>query len=362
MRERLLPSGRVTFLAAHEFEGGHARCRATGARTRLVARKKLVNATLAETRIPATHTPEFSIAPRARCVPPNGLDEAMADGDLFVVIGAGKTAMDTALRLLERGVAPGAITWIRPRDAWLLNRHHMQTDAAFTAQTLGALAAEMEAARDAQSLEDLFARLEAGDLLRRIDKAVTPTMYRCAIVSNGELAQMRMITNVVRLGRVLAIEAERIVLAQGEIPTSARHVHIDCTGDGLPKRAPEPIFQEGRIALQYIRRCSPPLSAAFVAYVEATRADDAAKNALCTPVPVPREPLDWLRMHLADARNRQAWGRAEDIQAFLISARLDGFSAIAARAMRAPEAGALLERYRAAAQPGLQRLAALLSG
>jgi hypothetical protein len=39
-----------------------------------------------------------------------------------VVIGAGKTGMDAALFLLERGVDQERITWIVSNDAWFFNR------------------------------------------------------------------------------------------------------------------------------------------------------------------------------------------------------------------------------------------------
>ena len=35
----------------------------------------------------------------------------------YVIIGAGKTAMDTCCWLLDRACAPADITWVRPRDA-----------------------------------------------------------------------------------------------------------------------------------------------------------------------------------------------------------------------------------------------------
>lgn len=360
MRERFLPSGRVHFLPEHDYADGEARSLTDGARTRLVAQRRVVDCTIAETRIPATHQPEFTVAPGVLCFAPNALPQANLDAQ-FVLIGAGKTAMDSAIWLLQRGVEPESITWIRPRDAWLLNRRATQTDFAFFGDTIGALAAEMEAARDAASLEDLFARLEAGEMLRRLDPAVKPEMFRCAIVSDAEFAELKRIRNVVRLGRVRGIDAARIVLAEGEVATSPNHVHVDCTGDGLPKRALGPIFEPGRITPHYVRRCSPTFSGAFIAHIEATRQSDEEKNALCTPCPIPRTPLDWLRMHLVDARNRSAWFRAEQMP-WLMQSRLDGYSAMMARAMfePTPETTAIMERYRAAQKPALSRLAALL--
>ena len=47
----------------------------------------------------------------------------------------------------------------------------------------------------------LFARLEARELLLRIDPSVQPTTYRCAVVSTTELAQLRRVRDVVRMVR-----------------------------------------------------------------------------------------------------------------------------------------------------------------
>jgi len=364
MHQRLLPSGRVTYLPLSEFgDDGFVTSRVSGARTCVHARGKTVDATFADTRVPATHPPSFAVARGVRCVPPNALVRLSEPCTGFVIIGAGKTAMDTAVWLLEQGADPDSITWIRPRDAWLLNRTNMQPSFDFFADTIGAFAVEMEAARDASSVDDLFARLEAAGLLRRIDLTVTPTMYRCAVVSDAELEQMRRITSVVRLGHVTAIEPERIVLEHGVVPTSPGHVHIHCSADGIPRKPPAPIFQGGRIVPQYVRRCSPTFSGALVAHLEATLADDSEKNALCTPVPIPDEPLDWLRIQLQDARSSFLWSKSPDLQKWLIGARLDTFSAMIARAVQQPTPAnsAILGRYGQAIKPGVAQLSRLLA-
>jgi hypothetical protein len=364
MRQRLLPSGRVTYLPLSDFAAdGTVTSRVTGARTAVRATRKLVDATFAETRVPATDPPAFHVSPGVRCAPPNvlaGLQEPCAG---FVIIGAGKTAMDTATWLLEQGADPDSITWIRPRDAWLLDRRNVQPSDDFFDSTIGAFACEMEAARDAVSVDDLFARLEASGQLTRIDPEVAPAMYRCAIVSDAELEQMRRITNVVRLGHVTAIEPDRIVLEHGTIPTSPRHLHLHCSADGIPRKPPVPIFQRERIVPQYVRRCSPTFSGALIAHLEATLAQDDEKNALCTPVPIPDEPLDWLRMQLHDARNSLAWSRSADLGHWLRSARLDTFSAMIARAIQepTPASKAILARWGAAMKPGLAQLSKLLA-
>ena len=364
MHQRFLPSGRVTWLPLCDYaQDGVATSRLSGATTTLRARKKIVDATFADTRTPASHPPAYAVAPGVRCITPNalaGLSDAAAG---FTIIGAGKTAMDTALFLLEFGVDPDAITWIRPRDAWLQNRTRLQVSDAFFAETVGGMAAEMEAARDAASIGDLFLRLEAAGQLLRIDPTVTPTMYRCAICTEAEVEAMRRIRSVVRLGRVTALEPERIVLQGGTAPTSRQHVHIDCSADGIPNKSPVPIFQPGRIVPQYVRRCSPTFSGAFVAHLEATLGDDAQKNALAAPVPAPHVPNDWLRMQLQGAKNASRWMQAVGLQAWLAASRLDGFGGLIARTMANPDpaSAAIFQRYRQAVQPGLARLAQLLA-
>lgn len=365
MRERLLASGRVAYLPSSDLGGdGYATCSLDGARTRVRALKKTVDCTYADTRLPATDPPRFAVSAGMRCVTPGELAAVNEPCAGYVIIGAGKTAMDTALWLLGQGIDPDAITWIRPRDAWLLNRANVQPGFGFFERTIGGFAAEMEAAREASSIDDLFARLESAALLQRIDTAVVPTMYRCAIVSDAELAQLRRIRRVVRLGRVRAIEPGRIVLEQGTVLASADHVYVHCSADGIPRKPPQPMFQGERIVPQYVRRCSPTFSAALVAHLEARLADNAEKNAMCTPVPPPCVPRDWLRMQVDEARNNAVWSKSADVHAWLAGARLNLFSPMIARAVQEPEPvnTAILDRYRAAMKPGLARLACLLAG
>jgi hypothetical protein len=364
MRQRFLPSGRVTYLPLSDYaDDGVATSLVTGERTLVTARKKIVDVTLADTRVPSTHPPSFSVSPGVRCVAPNALVQLRQPCDGFVIVGGGKTSMDTVIWLLEQGTDPAKITWIRPRDSWLINRRVTQVSFDFFAGTVGGLAAELESARDASSIEDLFARLEAAGLLTRIDRSVAPTMYRCAIVSDAELAQLRRVTNVVRMGHVKAIEAQRIVLDQGEVPTSAGTVHVNCSADGIPRLPQQPIFQGDRIKVQYVRWCQPTFSGAFIAHVESTLANDDEKNALCRPVQIPDEPIDWLRMQLAGAQNSHSWSKSADIQKWLYGARLDGYTAMFARARKepTPENTAIVERYMQALKPGLAQMGRLLA-
>lgn len=365
MRQRFLPSGRVTYLPlTNHADDGVATSIVTGERTRVKARRKLVDVTLADTRVPSTHPPSFAVSPGVRCVPPNALVDLKEACAGFVVVGAGKTSMDTVIWLLGQGVDPAKITWIRPRDSWLINRQVVQLSYDFFADTFGGLVAELESGRDASSIDDLFARLEAARVLTRIDPSVKPTMYRCAVVSDAELAQLRRVTKVVRMGHVQAIEPERIVLDGGQVPTSAGNVHVNCSADGIPRLPEQPIFQGGCIKVQYVRPCQPTFSGAFVAHVEATLSTDDEKNALCRPVPIPDEPIDWLRMQLTAAQNVHAWTKSPEIQKWLVGARLDGYGAMFARARSepTPQNTAIVERYVQALKPGLAQMGKLLAG
>src|SRR5262249_53680612 len=153
------------------------------------------------------------------CVPPNELPRLARKDARYVVIGAGKTGIDACLWLLENGADPDAIRWIMPRDAWFLNRVNFQLGDEDFAPTCAGVANQVEAVAQATSIQDVFARLEAFGELLRLDPAVQPTAYHCATVTQPELAELRRIRHVIRLGRVKRIERDMIVLQQGEVPT-----------------------------------------------------------------------------------------------------------------------------------------------
>lgn len=361
--ERLLSSGRVIWLPAHDWRGdGTAVALADGTAIRLKARRRVVDATVTDTRTPASHGANFPVDPGVRCVPPHllpGLKPAPA----YVVVGAGKTAIDTVLWLLQSGTNPEVIRWIRPRDPWLMNRAMFQPRRDLLTRTLGGWTVEMEAAQAAEGVDDLFLRWAAGGLMRRLDPRVPPRLFHCAFVGDGELEQLRRVTNVVRLGRVRTITTNRILLENGEVPTTPETVHVPCTASGVPRRAAQPVFQEGRLVLHYVRRCAPPLSAALIAHVEATMDDDAEKNTLCPPVAMVDTPRDWAAAVLQDARTRHAWNQNPGLVTWLQNSRLDRFTALLSEAAAdpTPEEAVAFERWRASIRPGLEGLARVLT-
>jgi hypothetical protein len=151
-------------------------------------------------------------------------------------------------------------------------------------------------------------------------------MYRCSTVTQDELAQLRRITDVVRLGRVQRIDIDRIVLDDGVVPTSPDTAHIDCTADGLERRPPKQVFDGNRITLQTVRHCQQVFSAAFIAHCEAAYATADEKNHLCGVVPHPDAATDWIRTAYGNSLNSAKWGADPALQEWLANSRLDGFS------------------------------------
>ncbi|OBI36540.1 NAD(P)-binding protein [Mycobacterium colombiense] len=328
MRREWLPTGRVGYFPMSEYLGqscGEGRFRTlAGADHTVRVTGRVVDATYMRVTVPAMRRPPYEVAEGIRCVPPNDLPRCGAH-ERYVIVGAGKTGIDTCLWLLGHGVGPDRLTWIMPRDSWLLDRETMQPGALFADKIKASFTAQLRAINDAATVHDLFTRLEDAGVLLRIDPAVRPAMYRCATVTRLELEQLRRITDVVRLGHLLAIEPGRMVLDGGAVALGGDELFIDCTADGAEKRPATTIFGPGRITLQSVRGCQQIFSSALIAHVEAAYCDDAVKNELCVPLPHPDTDVDWLRLALADYSNQLRWFDDPELMSWLSAARLDLF-------------------------------------
>jgi hypothetical protein len=364
LEEQLVPTGRVRFLGMADYAAdgptGHAVVsRLTGETTEVSVRRKLVDATYFEGQVPATHTPSFQIGAGVRLVPVGGLASVTAAPSRYVLVGGGKTAMDACLWLLDNGVEPDRIRWIRPRDGWFLDRAGWQPREQ-VASILEGLSLEVEALAQAASVDDLFRRLEQCRRLVRIDETVTPTFYRGATVSQAELAELRRVTDVVRLGHVRRIEPDRIVLEQGEVPTDPDALHVDCSAAGLARRPARPIFEPDRIVLQQVRSCSPTFNAALLGYVEATRDDVAEQNRLCPTNPYPDDALDWLPNMAVSLAAARAWQGEPDLVGWLEGCRLNILCGAFDHADE-PRMQEAFVRYAANIKPGVARLRELMA-
>ncbi len=329
---RLTDTGRCRVLTGHEHLGGGSngeqiRDLSTGALHDVAVRRKVVDARYLEASIPATHTVPFEVASRVQLVPVNALPAAARSDCSYAVLGSGKTAADACIWLLDNGVPPDRIRWIRPRDAWFYDRRHFQpleqVDAIIEGNALDA-----EAGAAATDIDDLFERLEASGRLVRIDPAYPATMYRGTMLSARELTALRQIGDVVRLGRVRRIEVDRIVLEHGETKTGTDVLHVDCTAAGLNNAPATPIFQPDRITLQQVRHLSPCFNAALIGYVEAHRDDDVEKNRLCPPNPYASSIEDWPRMISRTWRTEGRWLSEPDVLSWSAQSRLNLLQAL----------------------------------
>jgi hypothetical protein len=362
MQQQFLPSGRVSYFPMSDYaEGSQIVSRVSGT-SQTVSAKTVVDATYSQVVVPSMRPPAFDVAAGVTCLPPNALTTLDSPADRYVVIGAGKTGIDAVLWLLDAGASADSITWIMPRDSWYLDRATIQPGADFFDNTVGGFAAQMEAAALAETVDELFERLEAAGQLLRLDRNIRPTMYRCATVSLAELDQLRAVTNIIRMGHVRAITEDAIVLDSGSVPTAARTLHVDCTADGLAKRPAVPVFQEGRITIQNIRLCQPTFSAALIGHVEASLDDIARKNQLCSPIPYPDTDLDWLTVQHANAQTGARWASEPAVASWLRDCRLDAFTAGRLDGPPTPEQLAILQKLGQYAPAAVDNLARLTSG
>ena len=353
--EQLLASGRVRFFGMSDcVRADQFVSRLTGDATPVRVRRRVVDARYLEPSIPATHVPSFAADPGVRLVPVNDLVGLDRPASGFTVIGAGKTAMDACLWLLEAGVPPELIRWVRPRDAWLLDRAFQQP-LELVPRLIEGVSLYLEAAAQADDVPDLFRRLEASGQLIRLDPAVEPTMFRCATVSGAELVCLRSIENVVRLGRVTHIGLDQIALTDGTIPTDRGQVHVDCSAPGLRTGPGRPVFAESQITLQQIRACQPVFSAALAGYVEAARDDDAARNRLCPANPYPDAALDWMGVTCIAQRAEMAWFADPDLSSWLRRSRLNATAALGAH-LGEPLVKSDLNRIFTSIEPAIAKL------
>ena len=351
MRERLLPSGRVRYLPMAEHVGdGRVVSRLTGDTWEVKARKATVDARYLEPTIPKTTPPPFEVEPGTRCIPVGELAQVAERADRYVIVGAGKTAIDACLWLLENGVDPDAITWVKPREAWVLNRYFTQS-GSLVGQLMEGISLQAEAAARATSPDDLFRQLADREQLLRVDETMTPTMFRGPTMSVAELSLLRQVTNVVRLGHIRSIERDKIVLEHGTVPTSTDAVHVHCAASGISLAPEIPIFEPGRITLQCIRIGLQPFNAALTAYVEIARDDIAEKNRLCPPNRQPNAPADWIRGTLTQWAADREWSKQDDLAGWLDRSRLNASRGLSAR-LDEPRVQEAMARFVSHVRPG----------
>src|SRR4051794_22970820 len=356
LRERMVAPGKVSFLPSCDHVGdGRLVSRVSGKRYEVRVRRAVVDARYLAPSIPSSTPPPFGIADGVRVVPVNDLARLGGAPSQYVVVGSGKTATDACIWLLDNGVDPDAIRWVRPRDPWMLNRAAVQPDPAVF---LGMAATTFEAAAAATSAADLLLRLEEAGVMLRIDRTVTPTMAKTPTLATWELDRLRTIEDVIRLGHIQHVEPTRLVLDDGTAAIARDALVVHCAAPGLRLQPLVPIWGQATITLQPIRSGFPCFGAALAGYAEATLDDIDEKNRLCPPSPYPDTSSSWVAMQLLGARSAMAFSSDPGLKAWADRVLLNP-ARIAPELATSPEVTAAAQRFRQSLGPGMAAMAAL---
>ena len=307
MQRRFLPSGRVRYFPGCEYLGeGRFVSRLAQVSWNVRVRRKVVDTTYLEGTIPATSAPPFEVADGVRCVPAGEIVHIVEQPERFVVIGSGKTALDTCVWLLEQNVPASSICWIKPREAWWLNRRFQQPLALLPDSYRGT-AIQLEAMAQAASIEDLFARLEAEKLFLRVDAGVAPTMFRGAVISEAELALLRNDRGC-RSSRSRAQDrARRDRSRQGSRAYKLKRQCISIARrEGWHVVPCGRFLRLGRVTVQPFLWGFACYQFAMLGVVEALVGNDEEKNRLCPPIAYWDSNTDYLSAFLATLANERA--------------------------------------------------------
>ncbi|MGR8920108.1 MAG: NAD(P)-binding protein [Gammaproteobacteria bacterium] len=362
--EVLLPSGQVRFFGMCDYVGDRAgehrfTSRLTGAVTQVRVRRRIVDTTFLELSVPATHTPSFAVDPQVRFMPVGGVVELDDAPSGYTVLGGGKTAMDACYWLLERGVDPDRIRWVRPREAWVIPRRYFQP-LDLVAPTLEGFVLALETLVQARTPAALYLALEECGLLRRFDRNVEPTMFRGAILSDAECDALESIEQVIRLGHIRRVGVDRVEFEHGEIPGDPREVYLDCTANAFQVKPVRPIFEPDRITPQGLVGGFTSFSSATTAFVEARRSDDAVKNRLCVPTPPLNLPRDWIHAYRGMIHTTVMNAADADMAAWLDATRLNITAGLSER-KDDPRVEKALARTAELAEPAMRNADRLLT-
>ena len=365
MHQHFIPGGRVRYFPCSDHvadaNGGHRfTSRLTGTTTEVRVRRKLIDTAYLEGSVPALDPPPFQLAEGVRCVPAGDVARLDQPAGRFVVIGAGKTALDTCVWLLGQGVPPASIGWIKPREGWWLNRRYHQPHG-FLPDFFAGIGLQLEAIAQAASIDDVFLKLETDGFFLRVDTSVLPTMCRAAVVSEPELELLRRIEDVVRLGAVRRIERDRIVLDGGSVPTDANTVHVHCAARGLARAAPRPIFEADRVTVQPSFWGFASYQFALLGVVEASVESDEEKNRLCPPIPYWDRNADYLSAYRAALIFEQARAAYPAVAGWAKGTRLNPLSAIGQH-RDDPKVAEALARMKAFGAAAVGNIGKLLGG
>ena len=328
LEDQLVGSGQVRFFGQCDYVGHQAeehafRSRLTGETTTVRVRQKVVDATYLETSVPATHTPTFTIGEGVQLIPVGELVHVTEPPSGFTVLGAGKTAMDACSFLLDNDVDPDKIRWVRPRDAWLMNRSHWQP-LELVASTVEGLSLVLGVPRRGRGPRR---PLPPARGVRAASSASTPpSSRRCSGAPSSARLSTRASSRSSGSSGSDECGASR---PTGSCSTAARSrpTRAPSTSTAPPtgcgRRRLGPIFEEARITPQSLMGGFTTFNAALVGFVEAVRDDDADKNRLCPPTAYPSASIDWISVFEGGFRVITQMLQEPDLAAWLATCRLN---------------------------------------
>jgi hypothetical protein len=358
-----LASGRVTFLGGHDYRGrdgdSHAVVSLDSGEVTTVSARKVVDATYVESEIPSRQAPSYEVDEGVRLVPPNDLPDLAGSATGFTVVGAGKTASDTCTWLIDNGVDPDRIRWVKPREVWMFERSMMQP-LDLLPSYMQMQAHWVRAAAVARTGHEFADHLADNGVLVRVDESVRADMFRGAIISDGELKTLRSIDDVVRQGRVRRIASDRLVMDEGEVAARPGELYVNCTARGVRDTGTPDVFAGEAITLAYVTIGLTPYSAATIAAVEGLApGGDEEKNRLCPTLSWSGRTEDLLGLAYAGMSGLSARGRVPEIAAWNESCRLNPAAGVLSK-VSDPAIAAAVTSMMTDAGPAMRNLHALV--
>ncbi|KAL1801720.1 hypothetical protein ACET3X_002062 [Alternaria dauci] len=323
MNSTLLPSGRVSYYPLHNYtREGEFESIATGKHYQVGPKTRIVDATYSMVRVPSMNPPKYEVSDQVKLITPNALVSLDRPYGGYTLVGAGKTATDACVWLLSQNIDPKKISWIMPRDSWFIERGTLQPTQT-TPNPEQMLKDKADALMGATTSQEYFLRMESYGFMHRIDKNVTPTRMKAAIISKPELETIQRVKNIIRKGRVTRIDADKVTLAQGTYTPAPDTLYIDCSATGYPDIPPVPIWNGRQITIQVVKLVQPTFGAALIGHIEATYDSDEKKNDICKPLHSVCNAESWSVVVLESMRNRLKWIEEPKVAAWIEQSRLD---------------------------------------
>ena len=270
-----------------------------GLDTTVRIKRKLVDCTAMETRVPSTQPPNYKVEEEVSLIPINGLTKVERPWKCYTVVGAGKTGLDALLYLLDQGVRSESVRWVVSNDCWYMSREAIPREGGFAGPKF------CQSVIEANNLKEIYKNYEQGGLFMRVDDNVEPSKMRAATISEAEMTKIRTVKDVIRKGRIERISGDKIIFTNGEeLSADPDTLYVDCSANGtLYTRPLEPIFQASKLVLQMVQLPAPTNSGAIIAGLELISKDDTWKNQVVEPLGAPHELEDWFLGLAVSLRN-----------------------------------------------------------